>query len=55
MNRPTATSAEGRPRVTVLTFHFHYNYGGVLQAYGMQEALRRIGYEAVFTRNVPDY
>jgi len=55
MHRQTATSAEGRPRVAVLTFHFHYNYGGVLQAYGMQAALRRIGYEAVFPRNVPAF
>jgi hypothetical protein len=43
------------PRVAVLTFHFHYNYGGVLQAYGLQHALRSIGYEAVFPRTVPEY
>jgi hypothetical protein len=43
------------PRVAVLTFHFHYNYGGVLQAYGLQHALRALGYEAVFPRTVPDY
>lgn len=43
------------PRVAVLTFHFHYNYGGVLQAYGLQHALRSLGYEAVFPRTVPEY
>lgn len=43
------------PRVAVLTFHFHYNYGGVLQAYGLEQALRRLGYEAVFPGTIPRY
>lgn len=44
-----------RPRVAVLTFHFHYNYGGVLQAYGLQHALQSLGYEVVFPRTLPEY
>lgn len=51
---PTCETADP-PRVAVLTFHFHYNFGGVLQAYGLQQALRALGYEAVFPRTVPEY
>jgi len=49
----TARDDADAPRVAVLTFHFHYNYGGVLQAYGLQHALRSLGYEAVFPSTVP--
>lgn len=54
--RPSPAGATATlPRVAVLTFHFHYNYGGVLQAYGLAQALRGLGYEAVFPSTVPRY
>lgn len=32
-------------KVGILTFHRAYNYGAVLQAYALQEAVRRLGHE----------
>lgn len=34
-------------RVGILTFHSQVNYGGVLQAFALQTALKRMGHEAV--------
>lgn len=53
--QPTASPVADRPRVAVLTFHFHYNYGGVLQAYGLWQALRHLGYDAVFPSTIPGF
>jgi len=52
---PPTTAAAKPPRVAVLTFHFHYNYGGVLQAYGLAQALRQLGCEAIFPATIPRY
>ena len=53
--QPTTRPVADRPRVAVLTFHFHYNYGGVLQAYGLWQALRHLGYDAVFPGTIPGF
>ena len=34
-------------KVGILTFHYAYNYGAVLQAYATQEILKNMGHEAV--------
>ena len=33
------------PKVGILTFHYGYNYGGVLQAYALQQFLLSKGFE----------
>lgn len=42
-------------RVGIFTFHYARNYGAVLQAYGLQECLRRLGHEACVVDYVPSY
>ena len=34
-------------RVGILTFHSQLNYGGVLQAYALQETLRGLGHDVI--------
>lgn len=38
-------------RVLILTQPLHYNYGGLLQAYALQQVLRRMGHDVVTDRN----
>ena len=42
-------------KVGILTFHFAYNYGAVLQAWGLQQAIESLGHEVCFLNYVPDY
>lgn len=41
-------------RIGILTLPLHTNYGGILQAYALQEVLRRMGHEVV-TIDKPQY
>ena len=38
-------------RILILTQPLHYNYGGLLQAYALQQVLRRMGHDVVTDRN----
>lgn len=40
-------------RVGILTFHWNYNFGAVLQAYGLHRTLREIGIESEFINYTP--
>lgn len=42
-------------RVGILTFHFNYNYGAVLQAYASVQALRSLGHDPEIVNYVPRY
>ena len=42
-------------KLGILTFHNAHNYGAVLQAYGMQEYLKRQGHDAFVIDYRPDY
>lgn len=42
-------------KVGILTFHFVYNYGAVLQAWGLQQAIESLGHEVCFVNYVPSY
>jgi Polysaccharide pyruvyl transferase. len=42
-------------RIGILTFHFNYNYGAVLQAYASVCALRALGHEPEIVNYVPSY
>jgi hypothetical protein len=37
-------------KVGIFTLPFHSNYGGILQAWALQETLRRLGHEPIFLR-----
>ena len=37
-------------RIGILTFHYAYNYGGILQAYALQEYLRSKGHSVEFVK-----
>jgi hypothetical protein len=39
-------------KIGILTFHFAYNYGAMWQCYGLQQALKRLGYNDVEVINV---
>lgn len=41
-------------RIAIVTHILMHNYGGTLQAYAMQEALRRLGHDPVTVDYVPD-
>lgn len=38
-------------KIAILTFHYAYNYGAVLQAYGLQEVLKQLGHQV----DIADY
>lgn len=40
-------------KVGILTFHWAYNYGAVLQAYGLYKVLKRLGHEVRFINYAP--
>jgi hypothetical protein len=40
-------------RVLIKTLPLHSNYGGILQAYALQEAIRRLGFDAVTDTSTP--
>ena len=40
-------------RIGILTLPLHTNYGGILQAYALQEVLRRMGHETVLLDSSP--
>ena len=42
-------------KVGILTFHFAYNYGAVLQAWGLQQAVESLGHEVCIINYVPNY
>jgi len=42
-------------RIAVLTFHYCYNYGALLQAYATRRVLERFGHEVCFPDYVPPY
>lgn len=42
-------------KVGILTFHIAINYGAVLQAYGLQEYLKKLGHEVYIIDYRPDY
>ena len=35
-------------KIAILTLPFNFNYGGLLQAYALQEVLKNMGHEVVF-------
>ena len=35
-------------RVGILTWHYNNNFGSTLQAFALQEALKKIGYNPIF-------
>ena len=41
-------------KVAIVTQELMHNYGGTLQAYAMQEVLRRLGHDPVTVAYVPD-
>ena len=41
------------PKVGILTFHYGYNYGGVLQAYALQQFLLSKGFEVEIINYIP--
>lgn len=41
--------------VGIITLHYPYNYGSVLQAYAMQKILNKIGYESEIINYICDY
>lgn len=42
-------------RIGIITFHFAQNHGAVLQAYGLQQQLRKMGHEASIIDYRPQY
>jgi polysaccharide pyruvyl transferase WcaK-like protein len=42
-------------KVGILTFHYAYNYGAVLQAWGLQQAIETLGHEVCFINYIPPY
>ena len=42
-------------KVGIITFHCSNNYGAVLQAYGLQEYLKKMGYDAYIINYTPEY
>jgi len=40
-------------KIGILTFHYAYNYGALLQAYGLQEELRNFGHTVKFINYTP--
>lgn len=38
-------------KIGILTYHYGYNFGGVLQCYALQQTLKEIGYNDVFVIN----
>lgn len=38
-------------KIGILTYHYGYNYGGVLQCYALQQTLKEIGYNDVYVIN----
>lgn len=34
-------------RIGIITLSLHFNYGGILQAYALQVALRNLGHEPI--------
>lgn len=40
-------------RAAIITFHFAYNYGAALQAYALQQFIKRIGWEAEILNYFP--
>ena len=38
-------------RVGILTWHYNNNFGSTLQAFALQEALKKIGYNPIFIKN----
>lgn len=42
-------------KIGIITFHFAYNYGAMIQAYAMQEHLRTMGHEAYIIDYAPEY
>lgn len=38
-------------KIGILTFHYGYNFGGVLQAYATQQVLKELGYKEVYVIN----
>ncbi|MDR0865180.1 MAG: polysaccharide pyruvyl transferase family protein [Candidatus Symbiothrix sp.] len=40
-------------KVGILTFHFGYNYGGVLQSYALQETVKNLGYDVQIINCIP--
>ncbi len=42
-------------KVGILTFHFAYNYGAVLQAWALQQAIESLGHQVCIINYVPEY
>lgn len=42
-------------KIGILTYHYTSNYGGILQAYALQETLRILGHDANIINCVPSY
>lgn len=42
-------------KIGIITFHFVYNYGAMIQAYAMQEHLRLMGHESYIIDYAPEY
>lgn len=42
-------------KIGIITFHFAYNYGAMIQAYAMQEHLRMMGHEPYIIDYAPEY
>ncbi len=42
-------------KVGIVTFHFAHNYGAMLQAFALQETMKRMGHEAFIIDYAPEY
>ena len=40
-------------KIAVLTLRLHTNYGGILQAYALMQALKKLGHEPYLINNQP--